>query len=235
MPSIVDICNTSLAHLGDEANIQSIVPPDGSAQSVHCARFYATTRDSLLEMHDWNFASRRAVLAEFETNPVNQWQYAYAAPNLMICARKIIDVNATDDWSVAVGDQCTIWNNNAYGSGLTAPAGVNSRAGLYTPQNYVVETLDSGATVIYSNQQNAQLQYTVQVSDPTKFSPLFVETLGYFMASKLAGPIIKGQEGRAVAKEMLATAMGFLAQAKNSDANQRRTDIAPAVSWIDNR
>lgn len=240
MPSVIDLCNTALAHLGDEADIQSIVPPDGSAQSVHCARFYPICRDSLLEMHDWNFASRRSVLAEYappdgSTQLVNQWLHAYETPAQMICARKVLDVAATDDWSVGVGEQCSIWNNGAYGSGLTAPDGVNSRAGLYTPQPFIVESLDSGASVIYTNQANAQLQYTIRISDPTRFSPLFCEALGYLLASKLAGPILKGQEGRAVAKDMLATAMGFLSQAKTSDAGQRRTDIAPSVSWIDNR
>ena len=34
MASVVDLCNLSLARLGDEANVVSIEPPDGSAQAA---------------------------------------------------------------------------------------------------------------------------------------------------------------------------------------------------------
>ena len=60
MSSEVAICNLALAHLGDSATVASIDPPEGSAQSEHCARFYPIARDALLEMHAWKFATRRA-------------------------------------------------------------------------------------------------------------------------------------------------------------------------------
>ena len=46
MASDVDVCNLALAHLGDEATVASISPPEGSAQAGHCARFYPMARDS---------------------------------------------------------------------------------------------------------------------------------------------------------------------------------------------
>ena len=75
MASTVDICNLALAHLGDTATVASIDPPEGSAQSEHCARFYPIARDSLLEMHAWNFSMRRINLAQL-TNSWPEWQYA---------------------------------------------------------------------------------------------------------------------------------------------------------------
>ena len=63
MASEVEICNLALAHLGDEATVASIDPPEGSAQAEHCQRFYPVSRNSLLEMHDWAFATKRATLA----------------------------------------------------------------------------------------------------------------------------------------------------------------------------
>ena len=59
MASDVDICNLALSFLGDDANVSSISPPEGSQQSEHCARFYPIARDGLLQMHNWNWASRR--------------------------------------------------------------------------------------------------------------------------------------------------------------------------------
>jgi hypothetical protein len=234
MPGIVDIANAALAHLGDEANVQSIMPPDGSVQAVHCARFLPIARDSLLEMHDWNFATRRIVLSEL-VNDSNQWLYAYAAPTKMICARKVMDENATDDWSMGLGGNSNLGLGRNVGPGFVQPISVNSREGVYTPIPYVVESLDDGTQVIRTNQCNALLMYTIRVEDPTKWSPLFCDTLGRYLASYIAGPIIKGQEGRAVAADMLKSAMGMMSMARASDANQRRTDIAPAVSWMVNR
>ena len=79
MSSVVEVCNLALSHLGDSATIASIDPPEGSAQAEHCARFYPIARDSLLEMHPWNFATRRVSLAALEV-PTWAWTYAYAVP-----------------------------------------------------------------------------------------------------------------------------------------------------------
>ena len=57
MATEVDICNLALAHLGDDATIASINPPEGSAQAEKAARFYPIARNTLLELHSWNFAS----------------------------------------------------------------------------------------------------------------------------------------------------------------------------------
>ena len=85
MPSVVEICNLALAHLGDDATVASIDPPEGSAQSEHCARFYPIARDSLLQMHTWSFASRRVSLAQV-TMPYTMWKYAYGVPADMLTA-----------------------------------------------------------------------------------------------------------------------------------------------------
>jgi hypothetical protein len=83
--SSIDICNLALAHIGDEATVSAISPPDGSVQAMHCQRFYPIARDALLEMHDWNFARRHVALQETENTANERWAYQYAYPNN--CAR----------------------------------------------------------------------------------------------------------------------------------------------------
>ena len=80
MSSEVEICNLALSHLGDSATVASINPPEGSAQAEHCQRWYPIARNSLLEMHDWGFATTRVLLAEVPTE-WPQWQHAYARPS----------------------------------------------------------------------------------------------------------------------------------------------------------
>jgi hypothetical protein len=89
--SSVDICNLALAHLGDEALVSAIEPPDGSVQAMHCQRFYPIARDALLSMHPWGFATRRAALvAIVNAAQPPQWAFSYALPNLCLAPKRVL-------------------------------------------------------------------------------------------------------------------------------------------------
>ena len=205
MASEVDICNQALSLLGDEASVASIDPPEQSVQAMHCARFYPMARNSLLEMHDWNFATRRGALAEL-TNDRTDWAHCYAWPNkalrvMAVCAADVPDDRLDDAHS-----------------------------------RFVVEMWPDGQRVIYTEQEDAHARYTFEAADPTKFSPLFVEALATLLASKLAGPLIKGGEGRQVAAAMLEAFYNVvLHRAVASDANQRRLKPEHVADWISGR
>lgn len=81
MASVVDIVNLALSHLGDEAQVISISPPDGTVQASHGGRFYPIARDQLLEMHPWTFATRRVTLAQVADVVQPEWSFSYALPN----------------------------------------------------------------------------------------------------------------------------------------------------------
>jgi len=217
MSTEVDICNLALAHLGDTATVASIDPPEGSAQAEHCARFYPIARDTLLEMHPWGFATRRVQLAMLGES-WSEWTYAYAVPNDAVNIIAIVTSDATDDYSEAI-----LTNPNI-------PAG-----GAYVPQPFSCEIQDDGTQVILTDQENAVLRYTALVSDTGTFSPLFVSTLSWHLASLLAGPILKGETGAAEAKRCLQMMNVYLSQAMESDASQRRINPNQRVSWISGR
>lgn len=207
MPSAVDIANLALSHLGDEATVASIDPPEGSAQAEHCARWYPIARDELLELHDWSFASTRAALPLLAAG-VPQWAYAYARPAGAVRVLAVLDKDATDDVQPVPG------------------------APVYTPQPFVCEAMADGTQAILTNQAGASARYTLRVTDPTRFSPLFVTALSYLLASKLAGPVMKGAEGRKAALD-LRTYFDRVAlpQARVSDANQRHSVQPQAFPW----
>jgi len=218
----VDLCNTSLAYLGDEALVASISPPDGSAQSSHCARFYPIARDALIEMFAWGFATTRTSLAAI-SNTSSTWRYAYAAPANAINYLEVLDPNATDEYSVGVPSPNSV--SGAPSSGL----------GVYTPQPYEVETDANGNDVIYTNVMNAVLRYTQSVTDTTKFSPLFSAALTRLLASMLAGPVLKGSEGRAESVAQMKLFNVAFEAATESDANSRRLTLVPGAPWMVNR
>lgn len=221
MASEVGISNLALAHLGDRATVSSIDPPEGSAQASNCATFYPIARDALLEMHAWGFATRRTALAPLAITPPSSWAYAYAVPASLMNVIAIMSPNAGDDYSVSLP------------SPYSRPDSPNDTAGYgaYTPQPYVLESLDDGSSVIYTNVQDAVMRHTVFIIDTGKFSPLFTTTLTYLLASYLAGPVLKGEVGRNESAALLKVAMAYLGKAATSDANDRRATVAHNVPW----
>lgn len=221
MSSEVEICNLALSHLGDSATVASINPPEGSAQAEHCQRWYPVARDAVLELHDWGFATVRATLAEL-TNNWAQWQHTYAQPADCLKMLEILDPTATNDFSVAFPVNCY----------ETASA---SRGASYTPQPFTTESDAAGNKIILTNQPGAIARYTRFITDTSKFSPLFRDTLAWYLAHYLAGPVLKGETGIAAGKAALQMAMGLLPQAKIASAQQQRQDLAHSVPWLAGR
>ena len=226
MPSVVDICNLALAYLGDDATVASIDPPEGSAQAEHCQRFYPIARDTLLQMHAWNFASRRVSLAQV-TMPYTMWKYAYACPGDMMTAVAVLPPQAENDYAVRA------YPADRYGWGWINTPFV--AGGTYVPQEYQIETDTAGNKVIYTNQENALLRYQALVTDPTKFDPLFAIALSHHLAGMLAGPVIKGTEGATEGKRQTQLALGYVQMARASDGNQRNVKPEHITSWISGR
>lgn len=222
MASDVDICNAALGYLGDTATVSALSPPEGSAQAGHCSRFYPMARDSLLELHPWSFSMARITLALLDITPPSAWEFAYAAPDNLLSILSVLDPESFDDYSAGIYQA---YNNK----GAIALA-----AGSYTPQPFSVETIN-GTDVILTNQENAVLRYTMKVTDTTKFPPLFTEALTWLLASKLAGPLLKGTTGAEMAQNCLKAFQIWFGKATESDANDSRTQVAQGAPWMVNR
>lgn len=102
-------------------------------------------------------------------------------------------------------------------------------------QEYETETDSSGNPIILTNQEAASLRYVANVTDTTVFSPLFVDSLAWLMASYLAGPVIKGDTGAAMSRTCLQSFMIAFSNAKVSDANQRKVRPEHTPAWIGGR
>lgn len=89
MASAVGICNLAVAHLGQQANITSITPPEGSVEAEYCATFYPIARDTVLEDFAWTFASKRTALALL-ADTISPWLYGYAIPADCLKTRRVL-------------------------------------------------------------------------------------------------------------------------------------------------
>lgn len=206
MTSAVDIANTALSHVGDAAQVESLDLPHQTVQAQHCARFYPIARDALLEWHDWGFATRRVLGSSVTLATVDSNIWTYGYA-----------------WpNQALKIQRVLNPSNANPVDTDAPP-------------WELGTAADGSRVVFTDQAEAVLQYTVQVTDPRKFSPLFVTALGLYLGAMLAGPIIKGKAGEATATRLQRAALAHLPAATTADANQQHKPVTPAVGWITNR
>lgn len=212
MTNVVAICNLALSHLGDEAEVSAISPPDGTVQAAHCARFYPIARDALLEAHPWYFAVKRVPLAEVEDNPVaDDWTYAYAIPSTCIRPLSLLYPGVPEKFLSTESD-----------------------AGSHP---FLLESAEDGSKILFTNVEGAYLRFIDTVTDPTKFTPLFVTTLGRLLASYLAGPVLKGQEGRreAAAQLKLFELEYLKATASSANVGRRSTYETRKPDWIAGR
>ena len=79
------------------------------------------------------------------------------------------------------------------------------------------------------------LRYVALVTDTTRYSYGFNMALTWTLASMLAGPIIKGDVGRAEAQRCAQFAQQWLLKAMALDAQQQKIDLTQSVDWIAGR
>lgn len=206
MASEVQICNMALSHLGSEARVSSISPPDGSAEAGHCAAFYDVARTELLEPGSWAFSLKRAPLASVASDGLRDaYQFAYAKPSnclrpLRIPAPSVAPTVFTQD---------------------TLPIDDSSSA------HFIVE-----GEVIYTNQPDAVLLFVQDITDPTQLTPSFRTALSYLLASYLAGPIVKGNEGIRLSDAMRNRAMSVADISATASANASSSMTAETSSIV---
>jgi hypothetical protein len=94
MTDAISVCNQAIGELGGgefgSPRIQSFT--DGTSLSALCGEFYPDTRDSVLELHPWNFATAFKTLARSPDTPAMRYSYMYPLPTDPYC----IKVRGTD-------------------------------------------------------------------------------------------------------------------------------------------
>jgi hypothetical protein len=195
MASDVDIANLALSHIGDDAAVVALAPPDGSVQAALCARFWPIARAELLEVFEWAFAAKRATGLAATASDSDAWGFRYALPADCLKVRKVLAQGETDENK---GTPFLLMERN-----------------------------------LYTNEEAPTLIYTVLVTDPTKFTPTFVATAAYLLASYLCGPILKKASAGQAYYDM-AMQRAKAAAAINANAATAQQHDAPA-SWMAQR
>lgn len=227
MSSDVEIANLALAHLGEDANIASLDPPEGYPHAERCARFYTIARNNLLELHPWGFATKHVSSPAQRESETSSWQYAYVMPSDCLKPFAVLPYGTTDDYSLSLQASNSLYANPNTLQFQYFPA--------YQTKPFEYETLADGTVVVYTNEPDATIRYIATVTDTSKFTPGFVVALSRLLASFLAGPVIKGDVGRAEAKGQYQIFLVEFSRAATSDANTQMQKVAQVVPWIAGR
>lgn len=205
MASVVQICNMALSHIGSDARVTSISPPDGSVEAGHCATFYDLARTELLEPGSWAFSLKRTTLGAL-TNASEAWAYAYAKPSDCLRPLRVL----RPSMGVTVFNQDTVY------------AHIDDRDSAQ---------FDVEGDVVYCNEPDAVLVYVQDATDTTKFPATFTAALSFNLAGFLAGPIIKGNEGARLGDAMRQRAMSAadMSAAASANASSAETSIQPTI------
>lgn len=216
MVTTVDICNLSLSYIGDVGGVTDVEPSDGSTQADLCARYYPMARETLLDLHRWNFQTKRAALVESDSESDN-WLFAYELPPDMLAAIDVLPA----------------------GLGTSEEDGIRPdeevAALLASQRRFAIELDEDGEMLLWTNTEDATLLYTAYVIDPQAWPPLFVQALAWKLAAMLAGPLLRGTEGARMATHCEQMFDSYLGKAQMADTTQRRTRPGHVPPWMSNR
>jgi hypothetical protein len=163
MPALsqLQISNLAIARLPAK-EIASI--DESSLEARECRRFYSHVVTSLLEgPHEWSFGNKRQALAAVTNDRPNEWLYAYAIPSDCGSPIRVIPLLSCEPHGCE-----TAWVSAV--KLLGSPYEING-------------------AVLYTNAEDATLEYVVNDVSGLNVSRLFIEALRLKLASDLAIPV----------------------------------------------
>lgn len=236
MADQLSISNRALLAVGARVQISSLSPSDGSVEANTVTVLWTPTFEQLARSAPWNCLNRQITLSLLQAaqgtpenpdgttldQPPSPWLYAYAYPSDCLDARYIVPSYPSSDGSDV--PQTT----NSVSSGTWLPTGGQIPFSVST----ILDSHNASLTVILTNQDLAQLVYTVNQSNPAGWDSLFQEAmvaaLGAFLvpALSLSLPLLD----RCVKQAEVAIGI-----ARARDGNEGVTSMDHLPDWIQAR
>ena len=196
----LDISNRAIGRIAAKP-IASI--DEDSLEARECRRFYPSVISSMLEgPQEWSWATQRVLLAEVVNDRTAEWAFAYQYPSNCASPIRVIPDLAALGFSVPLplpGEPyAEIWPSSAFPD-VEAP--------------YIVD-----ANVIYTNEQNATLEYVVNDIANLPVSSLVIKAIVRELAAEIAIPVKKDS---ALRKDILAEAEVAWERAIADDRNRQ--------------
>lgn len=136
---------------------------DGSSEANWCKTFYGdgSLRQSLLRSHHWNFAESRAILSQALPVPGFEFAFAYQLPANIA---KIKEYNG--EYIVYIPSDPYYW--------------------MVYPGKYKIE-----GQRLLTNDASVLIVYVQDIDEPSRWDPLFFQTMVCLLGSRLARSVSK--------------------------------------------
>ncbi len=200
MNSKLNIWNMALGFIGTRT---ISTEDERTLEAIQCGLYWDNARRSALRDYPWNFARRRASLAEISlpSGYEHEFTHAYALPNDLLHALKIYP-----NWH----------DYNALGA--------NERARFM-----IVHDANNKQGILLCNTAKCLLAYTADIEDCNMFDDLFTHMLARKLAALIAVPLLKNNPAKVQELEQLYRAA--IPNAMQADANEGK-EQASMDSWI---
>lgn len=201
--STTEIANLALAAIGHNEQISNLDTDTSTAADILRLQ-YPLRRKALLRAHPWNFAIRRATLAQLAATPNHKWAHQYTLP--VDCLRVLT----------------TSWEEQGY----------NSRdpymsAGMWDIGGTPYRIEDSK---LLCNETGVSIEYVADVTDPTLFDAMFTDALVYHLAAAICMPLTSNS---AAMERLYQLAERKLSDARVHDAQEGTPrEIVDSNHWI---
>lgn len=258
MADKIDIVNQAFRLLGVAPLTLAQLTADDLERARVVNDVYDITLDSALVAHPWNFAIKRAELTVVggtittwtASGTTNVWQAALTTEPARI---SFDGVDGTVQTSVAACDTAYYWfweSNVLYVYSTSDPDTAFTKIEAYIPEfewNYAyslpsdylraikgkddVEWVREGEYILCADDE-LKIQYIAQITDTTVFTPGFVTSFAYRLASEIAYPLTNSVKK---STDLFTLYIERLLQAKGIDAQEgiaQETDDDP---WLNSR
>jgi len=201
MATDVDIANRALSMLG-EARITALTDDNKQGRAMNAR--YSLLRDAELSAYPWRFAIRRVKLYASGASP--DWGYSnvFALPKDHL---RTIKAGGDGVNEQAVG---VMYESSGYSGG----------------QRAVYEIIEGELHTNLSSP--VDYEYIAQITDPTKFDPLFIEAFAARLAADAAEELTQSDSKKRYAISMYEQTLNT---ARRTDALRRPPREKPAGRW----
>lgn len=217
MASSTDICNLALKLLKSGLEISN-VDTEQTTTAKTCRAFYAIKRDELLAWRPWGFNKTTAQLVEVDTNPTPVWAFSYQVPTNCAFVRRILGVTVNFVGSLDFQTPTS-----------SALVEVGSLYAPFTDNPQTAVAFEVVGDLIYTNQPNAQAEYSMLAVPEGSWPPKFVLAMAYAMAGVLAPTLMDG-DMMGAGQRCEATSNRLLNEMAAAELNQRYRP-PPLAEW----
>lgn len=228
-------CNLSLLSIGARTQISSISPSDGSTAADSCATLFSFVFQNLARTARWHCLNKQLTLTLIQaaqgtpenpsgtTLPLPQqpWLYGYLLPPDSLMVREIMPPVITSGSTI---------NQTSLSNSVTPLIPGTYQIPYAT--GYTTDSNNNPIEVIFTDQENAVCNYTVDQENPqiwdSLFTAAFVASLAAYLvpALSLNPPLMQAQIG--IADRMIALA-------RAQDANESWSSQSNVPDWIRTR